>query len=120
MSVTKAGILPSAPDPLVMAYRLSPWCFCRTKRALDVLCSTTLIFATLPLMAVVAVLIKSTSPGPALFRQRRLGKGGGQFQLLKFRSMHHGRRVPGLGLTRPGDPRVTRVGRFLRKWKLDE
>ena len=120
MSATEANILPSAPDSRVMAHRLSPWCFCRAKRALDVLCSITLILATLPLMAIVAMLIKSTSPGPALFRQRRLGKNGGRFQLLKFRTMHHGRRALGLGLTRHGDPRVTRVGRLLRKWKLDE
>jgi len=120
MSATEASILPSAPDSLMMAHRLSPWCFCQGKRALDVLCSITLVFATLPLMAIVAALIKSTSPGPALFRQERLGKNGGQFHLLKFRTMHHGRRALGLGLTRHGDPRVTRVGRFLRKWKLDE
>jgi lipopolysaccharide/colanic/teichoic acid biosynthesis glycosyltransferase len=120
MSATEARILPSTPDSLMMAHRLSPWCFCRAKRALDVLCSMTLILATLPLMAIVALLIKCTSPGPALFRQRRLGKNGCQFQLLKFRTMHHGRQVLGQGLTRQGDPRVTRIGRFLRKWKLDE
>jgi lipopolysaccharide/colanic/teichoic acid biosynthesis glycosyltransferase len=120
MSPTEASIPPSAPDSLMVVHRLSPWCFSRAKRALDVLCSITLILASLPLIAILAVLIKCTSPGPALFRQKRLGKNGCQFQLLKFRSMHHGQRALGLGLTRHGDPRITRVGRFLRKWKLDE
>ena len=120
MSANDAGILPSAHDSLMTTHGLSPWCFCRTKRTLDVLCSMVLILATLPLMAILAVLIKCTSPGPVLFRQRRLGKNGCEFQFLKFRTMHHRRRASGLGLTQYRDPRVTGVGRFLRKWKLDE
>src|SRR5438876_4012784 len=120
MSTNEAGILPSALNSPTVSHGLSPWCFCPLKRSLDVIYSVMLLVATLPLMTIVAVLIKSTSPGPVLYRQRRLGKNGAQFQLLKFRTMHHGRRALGLGLTRHGDPRVTRVGRFLRKWKLDE
>jgi|ERR1700687_60343 len=120
MSTNEASILPTAPNPLTVPHGLSPWCFCPLKRALDVIYSIMLIVATLPLMTMVAVLIKSTSPGPVLYRQRRLGKNGAHFQLLKFRTMHHGRRALGLGLTRRGDARVSRVGRFLRRWKLDE
>ena len=120
MSTTEATILPgkrSCHDP---AFDLSPWCFCRLKRALDLICALILIPATLPLMAIVALLVKTTSPGPALFRQTRVGKGGKDFQLLKFRTMYHEQRNPGLDLTRRGDPRIMPVGRLLRRWKLDE
>jgi lipopolysaccharide/colanic/teichoic acid biosynthesis glycosyltransferase len=99
---------------------LSPWCFSQLRRSLDVVYSIMLIFVSLPLMAIAAVLIEWTSPGPVLFRQERLGKNGIRFQLLKFRTMYDGRRIAGSGLTRCGDPRVTAVGRFLRRWKLDE
>lgn len=71
-----------------------------------------------PLLFIAAVLIRSTSPGPVLFRQQRVGRFGKGFELLKFRSM----RVENEGaqVTAKGDARVTRVGRLLRKSKLDE
>jgi len=73
-----------------------------------------------PLLLLVALLLKCCSPGPVLFRQQRLGYQGRPFELLKFRSMVHGERVPGLPLTTSGDRRVTRIGQFLRYTKLDE
>ena len=71
-----------------------------------------------PLLFVAAVLIRATSPGPVLFRQQRVGRFGEPFELLKFRSM----RIDngGAQVTAKGDSRVTRVGRLLRKSKLDE
>ena len=98
----------------------SPWCFSRLRRCLDIIYSSVLILITLPFTMIAAVFIKCTSSGPVLFRQDRLGKDGIPFQLLKFRTMHHRPLAEGSGLTRRGDPRITTVGRILRKWKIDE
>jgi lipopolysaccharide/colanic/teichoic acid biosynthesis glycosyltransferase len=87
---------------------------------MDLMGALVLIPVAIPLMGVIALLIKATSPGPVLFRQRRLGKGGAVFQLLKFRTMCHGRPHAGSGLTQRGDSRITSVGRLLRRCKLDE
>lgn len=72
----------------------------------------------LPLLAVVAGLIKITSPGPILFRQRRVGVGGESFTMMKFRTMKF--QHTGLPITAANDQRITRLGRTLRKMKLDE
>jgi lipopolysaccharide/colanic/teichoic acid biosynthesis glycosyltransferase len=71
-----------------------------------------------PLLFLLAVLIRSTSPGPIFFRQPRVGRFGKPFELVKFRSMHVQNRGP--QVTAKGDIRVTRLGRLLRKSKLDE
>ena len=71
------------------------------------------------MMALVAILVRFSSPGPVFFRQERMGRGGRGFRLLKFRTMSPGNGAPP-GFT-PGDAgRVTRVGRVLRETKLDE
>ncbi len=72
----------------------------------------------IPIMAGVAVLIKATSTGPVLFQQRRAGLNGRSFRLHKFRSMQAANK--GIGVTPSGDPRVTPIGRLIRKTKLDE
>jgi Undecaprenyl-phosphate glucose phosphotransferase len=75
----------------------------------------------LPLMLLIAMAIKLDSRGPMFFRQQRLGANNRPFKLLKFRSMYVDQADPlGTRLTRAGDPRVTRVGRLLRKTSLDE
>ncbi len=71
-----------------------------------------------PLLFLTAVLIWSTSPGPILFRQQRVGRFGKNFELLKFRSMRV--EEEGVQVTVKGDARVTRIGRLLRKSKVDE
>lgn len=92
----------------------------RSKRLIDLIGASLLLAPALPLMAIVAFVIKLTSPGPVLIQQLRCGKDGRRFQLLKFRSMHHARRRTGPGLTSRNDTRVTPVGRVIRRWKLDE
>jgi lipopolysaccharide/colanic/teichoic acid biosynthesis glycosyltransferase len=76
----------------------------------------------LPLMTGIALAIRLDGPGPILFRQRRHGFNNSEFHILKFRTMQCGVVAAdgGLQQTVRGDPRVTRVGRFLRKWSLDE
>jgi lipopolysaccharide/colanic/teichoic acid biosynthesis glycosyltransferase len=74
----------------------------------------------MPLMVGITLLLATASPDPVFFRQRRLGKNGQPFQLLKFRTMQNCGQVSGCGLTSPNDSRVTRLGRYLRRWKLDE
>lgn len=71
-----------------------------------------------PLLVAIALAIKVTSPGPVLFRQRRIGRGGEPFTLHKFRSMRID--TPGSRVTAAGDRRITPVGRVLRRTKLDE
>lgn len=88
------------------------------KRLFDLLLAILLIgVCTLP-AGVIALLVKLSSPGPAIFRQRRVGRYGIPFTLLKFRTMRP--IAGGPGVTVAGDQRITSVGRWLRRWKLDE
>ncbi|MBN3035349.1 MAG: sugar transferase [Bacteroidales bacterium] len=89
------------------------------KRLFDIAGSLLGIIALLPLFMVIAIWIAIDSPGVVIFRQRRVGRYGKEFWLLKFRSMHRNSMNKGL-LTLPGDPRITGAGRWLRKHKLDE
>ena len=126
--------LPTVPvSPTPAGYRFA-------KRALDVIGSTIGLVLTSPVLALVALAVRLESPGPVLFRQQRLGLGGRPFTLYKFRSMHlsaeqsrhrdhvqdlirgDGRETPSSAawLPIPLDPRVTRLGAFLRRSHLDE
>jgi lipopolysaccharide/colanic/teichoic acid biosynthesis glycosyltransferase len=90
------------------------------KRILDVVGSALGLLFLLPVLAVVAVIIKLDSPGPVFFRQERVGLGGRSFRIFKFRSMVAGAAHAGTALTVRADARITRVGAFLRRSKLDE
>lgn len=98
----------------------SAWCRSTRKRILDIVVAGIALLITAPLILVIAVAIRITSPGPVLFRQWRCGLKEHQFELLKFRTMKYTRTGSGPGVTRMGDFRVTGLGRVLRKWKLDE
>jgi lipopolysaccharide/colanic/teichoic acid biosynthesis glycosyltransferase len=76
------------------------------------------LLACSPILVLVTVGVRATSPGPALFRQLRVGRGCTQFTLLKFRTMYVNRAL--LGVTARGDARITPLGRWLRLLKLDE
>jgi len=90
------------------------------KRFLDVFVSSVGLLLFSPVAALVAILIKFDSRGPLLFRQERVGQGLRTFRIYKFRSMVVDAPLKGGPLTAAGDPRLTRVGRILRKTKIDE
>ena len=101
------------------------------KRALDLAVGSLLLLAALPVIAVAAILVKLDSPGPVFHRAVRVGRGGRKFTFLKLRSMQrnaeelralllHRNEAQGPAFKLTNDPRVTRVGRVLRKTSLDE
>ncbi len=92
------------------------------KRALDILLSGIGLLLLSPLLLLIIVVVRATSPGPAIFRQKRIGRNGKEFEILKFRTMVVGAEHIGDGrsIKTEADPRITRVGRILRKTSLDE
>ncbi len=134
-SLVGAGLLSRPERELFRAERLKKASFRVGKRAFDVVFAACALLVLLPVLLACALLIRAESSGPILFRQRRLGKGGNAFHIVKFRTM-----VPNAEsvLNRVlesdpvaraewekdrklrNDPRITRLGRFLRKSSLDE
>ncbi len=90
------------------------------KRAFDIVFALLLLLLLLPLLLIIACCVAFTSPGGAFFHQIRVGKDGRDFRLLKFRTMRSGSEAKGQLTIGGRDPRVTGVGYFLRKTKLDE
>lgn len=90
------------------------------KRGFDLLVALVGLCLLSPLVLVAGALIKLDTPGPIFYRGDRIGKDGVPFKMLKFRTMVVNADRVGSALTHRGDPRVTRVGRRLRDWKLDE
>ena len=90
------------------------------KRAFDFLVSFLALLVLFPLLVLVALGVALGSPGGAFFRQIRVGRDGRNFQLLKFRSMRPGSEAQGQITVGGRDPRITGIGQFLRKTKLDE
>jgi exopolysaccharide biosynthesis polyprenyl glycosylphosphotransferase len=110
----------SIPGWLLPAEPLHGWTSA-AKRGLDIALAVITLAVHVPLLLIVATAILLDSPGPVLFRQRRIGLHGSPFELLKFRTMYHG--VPPRGRLRqacPHDPRVTRIGALLRHTSFDE
>ncbi len=102
------------------AYSINSWCNSIWKRVFDITMAGILLCVLSPLLIVLALAVKITSKGDILFRQRRPGRAGREFYIMKFRTMVVNEESPGPVLTRADDPRVTWIGRRLRKWKLDE
>jgi len=91
------------------------------KRALDLSFGILGLVISLPLMALVAIAVKLDSKGPVIFRQQRVGLGGSTFEVLKFRSMRvDAEEANGAQWASKDDPRATQVGKFIRKFRLDE
>ncbi len=111
----------------------TPWCVSRAKRAMDVMLAVLVFLASAPVFLPIALAIKLEGPGPIFFKQWRTGLLGNRFQMWKFRTMvqdaeklkdrvmhlnQHSKEGPDFKIA--DDPRVTRVGKFLRKTSLDE
>ncbi|MBL7941657.1 MAG: sugar transferase, partial [Flavobacteriales bacterium] len=90
------------------------------KRIIDVVFSAIALFILLPFLIIIAILVKLSSPGPVFFTQERIGKYGKPFRILKFRTMVNNAESNGPQLSSEHDPRVTHLGRALRKARLDE
>jgi lipopolysaccharide/colanic/teichoic acid biosynthesis glycosyltransferase len=108
------GSIQSVPAEIPSASR---WCLSRSKRAVDFLIALAVLALLACPMLAIAVCVRLTSKGPALFVQKRVGRGGHLFRIYKFRSMTAG---VGPGHTQGDDRRITAFGRLLRKFKLDE
>lgn len=90
------------------------------KRVTDIMLSAALIVGLSPLLVVVAILIKLDSPGPVFYRQERVGLYGRRFKVIKFRSMVTDAERAGAIWAQKNDTRVTRMGKFIRKTRIDE
>lgn len=91
------------------------------KRTVDIVGSTIAIILFTPVMLLIAAVVRLSSPGPVIFKQTRVGLGGETFQIYKFRTMYHAEdEAAEATWTARNDPRVTRVGRWLRRMSLDE
>lgn len=108
--------------PMVEVVRQREWRVSSPmKRTFDILGASLLLILMLPAMAVTALLVRLTSPGPVIYRQTRVGMHQEPFELLKFRTMHqNAEATTGEVLAQPNDPRLTPVGGFLRRTRLDE
>ena len=109
-------------DPLVDISRSDmPQSTLNIKRVTDIIVSSLAILLLAPVMAVLAAAVKLDSPGPAFYRQRRIGYHKRPFNIIKLRTMHTDAETAGPSLSLgDDDPRITRVGRMLRKYRLDE
>ncbi len=108
--------------PLVEVVRETEWQLDRPlKRVIDLVAGSLLLILASPLLAVCALAVRVTSPGGVLYRQTRVGRGQKPFTLLKLRTMHADAEAEsGEVLAQPGDSRLTPIGAFLRRFRLDE
>lgn len=90
------------------------------KRCFDIVAGALALLVLTPMLTVIALVVRRTSPGPVFYRGRRTGLGGRPFRIYKFRSMVVDAEQTGGLSTAKNDPRVTPIGRFLRRHKLDE
>lgn len=121
MLIGAARITDLAGTPLVTITdpSMSDWQIC-IKRAADVVVSLFCLVVLSPLCLLLAVLVKTTSSGPVIYKQERIGLYGRPFMIWKFRTMKNNAEMQLPRLTSPDDDRVTPVGHWLRKYRLDE
>jgi len=109
------------PSALIFSSGFQRWAITMAfKRLLDLLLSTAGLLALAPLFALIGMLIKLESGGPMFYRQMRVGLRGKPYLMWKFRSMRCDAEADGARWAAVGDPRITRVGRWIRKWRIDE
>jgi exopolysaccharide biosynthesis polyprenyl glycosylphosphotransferase len=114
-SVDVDGLLLTSP-----LERATMWHFAIAKRLVDLVVSTLLLLALAPLLFLIALLVRLDSPGSSFFTQERVGRNGRLFTIYKFRSMYMDTAKYDFSPTTSRDPRITRIGRFLRRTSLDE
>lgn len=90
------------------------------KRIMDIIISLIILIITLPFLPIIYIAIRLTSRGPGFFMQQRTGKGGKKFMAVKFRTMYQNAEQNGPQWAQPGDPRVTGIGKWFRKTRVDE
>lgn len=113
-------LLADSESRFVAANSNRGWAHRPSKRLLDLAIAVPALVVLAPLLALLALLIRLDSPGPALFRQKRLGYRGRPFEILKLRTMRVLEDGETIAQVRPDDARVTRIGRWLRASSLDE
>ena len=99
---------------------MSPWTQSRAKRVFDCVCVVASLPIVAPLLLFTAILVRLTSAGPILFLQDRVGRNGQTFTILKFRTMVHDPASAHQPIATSNEQRFTKLGPFLRSWKLDE
>ncbi len=104
----------------ILPSTLSSWCASNWKRGFDLLCIIPGLILVSPVLALTAIAVRLTSPGPIIFRQQRVGRNRKLFTIYKFRTMVENSEAMGPGHTAKGDPRITFAGSVLRRFKLDE
>jgi lipopolysaccharide/colanic/teichoic acid biosynthesis glycosyltransferase len=114
--IAELGAQPLVP---ITEHKMSDTELC-IKRAFDVTLSTLMLVLLIPVYLVIALLVRCTSEGPVIFRQERVGLHGVPFQILKFRTMCVAAEADTPQVCLDNDPRITSVGRWLRKYRLDE
>ena len=113
-------LLTGSESGFVAANSNQSWAHKSPKRLLDLAIAVPALIILAPLLAFLALLVRLDSPGPMLFRQKRLGYRGRPFDILKFRTMRVLEDGEAIAQARPDDARTTRVGRWLRAFSLDE
>lgn len=92
----------------------------KVKRLLDIFCSLSAMIVLIPIYIFIAIRVKFSSPGPIVYSQERIGKNSVPFRMYKFRSMFVDAEKDGPALSSDHDPRITKWGKTMRKWRLDE
>ncbi len=107
-------------SPFLVIRRLSPWSRSGAKRLFDCACVLPVLLLLVPVLLAIALAVWLTSPGPVLFLQKRMGRYGRAFTILKFRTMIHVPEKTHNAVTTAANQAFTPIGAFLRRWKLDE
>jgi exopolysaccharide biosynthesis polyprenyl glycosylphosphotransferase len=114
-SIEVDGLQLATPSELTVR-----WHYVFAKRVVDIVISSLLLIVLAPFLLLMGLMIRLESPGPALFVQKRAGKNGKFFNMYKFRSMYMGTPKYDVSPTESSDPRITQLGRFLRRTSFDE
>lgn len=117
---TTDGTAPLQHSIHLVQERVSPWARSYSKRLFDCFCILPFAPVLIPLFLVIGLAVRLTSSGPVLFLQKRMGCHGRVFTIVKFRTLTHCSNNSHQAVTTAANQRFTPIGRFLRKWKLDE